>query len=95
MWDQLANNRQRTQQDIAEFFSNVTLKLIDFGVSKANTTDELSTTVAGSYYIMAPEIRMNQPYNEKVDIYSLGVIYNILLTGKLPFKQTLEIPLDK
>jgi serine/threonine protein kinase len=64
-------------------------------VSKANTTDELSTTVAGSYYIMAPEIRMNQPYNEKVDIYSLGVIYNILLTGKLPFKPNLEISLDK
>jgi serine/threonine protein kinase len=44
---------------------------------------------------MAPEIRMNQPYNEKVDIYSLGVIYNILLTGKLPFSPTLEISLDK
>jgi serine/threonine protein kinase len=64
-------------------------------VSKANDTDELSTTVAGSCYIMAPEIRMNQPYNDKVDIYSLGVIYNILLTGKLPFNPTLEISLDK
>jgi serine/threonine protein kinase len=64
-------------------------------VSKENKTDELSTKVAGSYYIMAPEITRNQPYNEKVDIYSLGVIYNILITGKLPFKPTFEISTDK
>ena len=30
---------------------------------------------------MAPEVVNNQPYNEKVDIYSFGVILRLLLTG--------------
>eukprot|EP01036_Dinobryon_divergens_P032541 gene32541-42154_t len=30
---------------------------------------------------MAPEVMNNQPYNDKVDIFSFGVILRLLLTG--------------
>lgn len=34
---------------------------------------------------MAPEILEDKNYNEKVDIFSCGVIMFIVLTGKVPF----------
>ncbi|CAD8119695.1 unnamed protein product [Paramecium sonneborni] len=35
---------------------------------------------------MAPEIFQNQPYTEVGDVFSLGVVYYLLLTGKSPFR---------
>ena len=40
----------------------------------------------GSPLYMAPEIIQEQPYNHKVDIWSIGVIAYILLSGRPPFK---------
>ena len=40
---------------------------------------------------MAPEVKDRQPYNEKVDIFSFGVILRLLLTGTVVAPQeTLE-----
>lgn len=41
--------------------------------------------VLGSPLYMAPEIIQNKNYNEKVDIWSIGVISYMLLTGRNPF----------
>jgi len=35
---------------------------------------------------MAPEIIMKESYNEKVDVFSLGIILYILGTGDFPFR---------
>ena len=35
---------------------------------------------------MAPELVKREPYNEKVDVWSLGVISYQLLSGKTPFE---------
>ena len=34
---------------------------------------------------MSPEIVKNQPYNEKVDIWGIGIIAHIVLSGNPPF----------
>ena len=63
---------------------NNTLKIIDFGTSiivDKGTT--LKTTHGTSYYI-APEV-LNKKYDEKCDVWSIGVILYILLSGKPPF----------
>lgn len=46
------------------------------------------TLVLGSPLYMAPELVNRQPYNEKVDVWSLGVITYQLLSGKTPFEST-------
>ena len=34
---------------------------------------------------MAPEMKLKKEYNEKIDIWAIGVITFNLLTGKCPF----------
>ncbi|KAJ1442859.1 Serine-threonine/tyrosine-protein kinase, catalytic domain [Sesbania bispinosa] len=40
------------------------------------------------YVYMAPEVIRCEPYNEKCDVYSFGVILNELLTGNYPYIET-------
>ena len=44
------------------------------------------TLVLGSPLYMAPELINRQPYTEKVDVWSLGVITYQLLSGRTPFE---------
>ena len=59
------------------------LKVIDFGAS-CGMSNELSGIVGTDYYL-APEILLKQPYDEKCDIWSCGVILYIMLCGYPPF----------
>ena len=59
------------------------LKLIDFGLSKQVKNQKMKTIVGTPYYV-APEVLAGK-YNTKCDIWSLGVIMYILLSGYLPF----------
>ena len=61
------------------------VKLIDFGLSKVFDGDNntMKGTVGTTFY-MAPEV-INGKYDEKCDIWSLGVILYIMLCGKPPF----------
>lgn len=62
------------------------LKICDFGFARAlsNTTLVL-TSIKGTPLYMAPELVQEQPYDEKVDIWALGVILYELYYGKPPF----------
>lgn len=60
------------------------IKLCDFGWSALNRPSR--KTFCGTYEYMAPEIFENKPYNEKVDIWSLGILIYELLHGNSPFK---------
>ena len=59
------------------------VKLIDFGLSKQVKNKKMKTIVGTPYYI-APEVLQGK-YGLKCDIWSLGVILYILLSGYLPF----------
>lgn len=61
-----------------------TLKVADFGSSCVLDKDRKLSGCFGSAYYVAPEVLKNN-YNEKCDIWSLGVIMYILLTGRPPY----------
>ena len=60
------------------------VKLIDFGTAKIFEKGHQEKKYVGSSYYMAPEI-IKRKYDEKCDLWSIGVILYILLTGRPPF----------
>lgn len=44
------------------------------------------TGCAGSLRYMAPEVVLRQPYNEKVDVYSFGMVMWQMLRNEIPFR---------
>jgi calcium-dependent protein kinase len=70
---------------------NLGLRVIDFGLSTiyapADSDDDFARaleTVCGTYHYMAPEV-LKREYSSKADIWAVGVLTYILLTGKPPF----------
>ncbi|TNJ26678.1 Kinase, STE STE7 [Giardia muris] len=63
-------------------------KLADFGVASSVLThdEEVATkTFAGSLSYMSPERIQNQPYTFNSDIWSMGLTYVELVTGRYPY----------
>lgn len=65
---------------------NYTIKISDFGLARLNNENNLMDTICGSPIYMAPEIMKYNKYDNKADIWSLGIIFYELLTGRTPFK---------
>jgi calcium-dependent protein kinase len=62
------------------------LKLIDFGFSKVCAKDSKElTAVLGTCYYVAPEVVNGPQYDNRCDLWSLGVVAYMLLTGSPPF----------
>jgi serine/threonine protein kinase len=59
-------------------------RLADFGVSREKVETSTMTRIGTPTY-MAPEILQAQKYNEKVDIYSFGMILWQMVSGRPPF----------
>ena len=64
---------------------NMICKLTDFGFACVMDPQRKINLSLGSPLYMAPEVINSQSYDSKVDIWSLGVITFILLTGTVPF----------
>jgi calcium-dependent protein kinase len=60
------------------------LKLIDFGMSRKFVPGQAMTTRVVTPYYVSPEVLAGK-YDEKCDIWSLGVIFYILFCGSPPF----------
>ena len=59
-------------------------KIGDFGISKFLTFKEFTTSVGGSVHYLPPDaIRGRATFSS--DIYSLGVVFYEMMTGRLPF----------
>ncbi len=60
------------------------IKLIDFGLSRKYLNDDDLHSVVGSPFYVAPEV-LDGNYDEKCDIWSIGIIAYCLLNGDPPF----------
>jgi hypothetical protein len=60
-------------------------KLVDFGLSKIVGPSEKCNDPFGTLSYVAPEVLLQKPYDKSVDLWSLGVIIYLLLSGTLPF----------
>lgn len=64
------------------------IKIGDFGFVKSHSMKELSKTYCGSKSYASPEILRGEPYDpKKVDIWAMGVILYIFITGKMPYDE--------
>lgn len=67
---------------------NSEIKLIDFGLSKKYTNEaEKMNTILGTPYYVAPEVLKGE-YDNKCDVWSIGAITYIMLSGEPPFSAT-------
>jgi len=64
---------------------NIHIYVADFGLSRVFQDREQLNTYCGSPEYVAPEVLACVPYEKAVDLWSVGVITYILLTGFLPF----------
>ncbi len=64
-----------------------TLKLADFGIAKGLDLSGLTETncTVGTAAYMSPEQCQGHPITHKSDLYSMGVVFYELVTGKKPF----------
>ena len=60
------------------------MKMIDFGFSRTYLSSDRIAAVVGTCYYMAPELLAGD-YTFKADMWSLGVIAYMLMTGLCPF----------
>lgn len=64
------------------------MKVIDFGLAaiKGASSEEEFNTALGTPFFVAPEVIDRKiRYDEKCDLWSVGVIFYVLLTGQHPF----------
>jgi eukaryotic-like serine/threonine-protein kinase len=70
------------------------LKVLDFGLSRIKSADMLSVlppnkyqpSILGTPYYVPPEQCEREEFDERSEIYSIGIILYQMLTGEVPFK---------
>lgn len=60
-------------------------KIADLGFAKKMGDQDMTGTMLGTGLTMAPEVLSESPYGFNADIWSIGVVFYQLLTGKYPY----------
>ena len=60
--------------------------ITDFGFARYTDNENMLNTLCGSPMYMAPEIMLKKRYNNKSDLWSVGVIFFELIYGTTPYK---------
>ncbi len=61
------------------------VKVTDFGIARAATSNTINSDVMGSVHYASPEQARNGFVDGKSDIYSLGIVMYEMVTGRVPF----------
>jgi len=74
---------------LASKVSNTDIKISDFGLAKISRDYPRrlprSHSICGSDFYLAPEVIKQEEYGREIDIWAIGVITYVLLSGSLPF----------
>jgi len=69
--------------------SNTEIKISDFGLAKISRDFPRrfprSHSICGSDFYLAPEVIKQEEYGREIDIWSVGVVCYVILSGSLPF----------
>ncbi|CDW82865.1 protein kinase superfamily protein [Stylonychia lemnae] len=84
---------------LTEKSEKATLKLADFGLARRYQSEDLFETTCGTPIYMAPEIQRKETYDQKADLWSVGVILFELVAGVPPFmgrnREELKLNVEK
>lgn len=61
------------------------VKILDFGLARFRSNKEITKELFGSVAYLSPEIVKGEKVDVRADVYSLGVMFYELLSGKRPF----------
>lgn len=83
--NKIMHRDMKPENIIFENKNNLKLQIVDLGFSTYFHEYQTLFARCGTPGYIAPEILKNKPYDQKVDIFSLGVIFYIILTARMPF----------
>ena len=78
-------HRDIKMENIVAEEDTLTIKLIDFGFACLFDPEEGMSETVGTTMYMAPEVLQRKKYNQSSDMWSIGIVTYILLTGLFPF----------
>ncbi len=84
-----AHNKNITHRDIKPqnimISTEGKVKVTDFGIAKAISSNTISSDAMGSVHYASPEQARNGFIDGRSDLYSLGIVMYEMVTGRVPF----------